>query len=212
MAFRCRQTAFDAVDGAHSAASNCHRVVALEQTTSRGAVDILIGAQSCGLDRVGAEAAQHRRQGQARQHHQAGQSIFAVAAGGWRNGGHPLRAQARNREAPMARPIDGTSTNQGRGRSARQQDCADGLGHHGPRREIQGAEAVAGGMRQASSRTGNTHWRGHDDVMQIWSFRGSGEPAWVNAPLLKCVFLFGTRSAQSIRASGHTCRITRPDT
>jgi hypothetical protein len=27
----------------------------------------------------------------------------------------------------------------------------DGLGHHGPGREIQGAEAVAGGMRQASS-------------------------------------------------------------
>jgi hypothetical protein len=29
---------FDAVDGAHSAASKCHRVVALEQTTLRGAV------------------------------------------------------------------------------------------------------------------------------------------------------------------------------
>jgi hypothetical protein len=28
----------DAVDGAHSAASKCHRVVALEQTTLRGAV------------------------------------------------------------------------------------------------------------------------------------------------------------------------------
>jgi hypothetical protein len=43
--------------------------------------------------------------------------------------------------------------------------------------------------------------------MQIRLFRGSGEPAWVNAPILKCAFLFGTRSAQSIRASGHTCRI-----
>ena len=29
---------FDAVDGAHSSASKCHRVVALEQTTLRGAV------------------------------------------------------------------------------------------------------------------------------------------------------------------------------
>ena len=29
---------FDAVDGAHSAASKCHRVVAIEQTTLRGAV------------------------------------------------------------------------------------------------------------------------------------------------------------------------------
>jgi transposase len=26
-----------------------------------------------------------------------------------------------------------------------------------------------------------TNWRGHDDVMQIRSFRGSGEPAWVIA-------------------------------
>jgi hypothetical protein len=30
--------AIDAVDGAHSAASKCHRMVALEQTTLRGAV------------------------------------------------------------------------------------------------------------------------------------------------------------------------------
>jgi ISXO2-like transposase domain len=37
--------------------------------------------------------------------------------------------------------------------------------------------------------------------MQIQSFRGSGEPVWVNALLLKCARLFGTRSAQSIRAS-----------
>src|SRR5260370_13253554 len=29
---------------------------------------------------------------------------------------------------------------------------------------------------------GNTNWRGHDDVMQIRSFRESGEPVWVNAP------------------------------
>jgi transposase len=38
------------------------------------------------------------------------QSIFAVAVGSWRNGGYPLRAQARNREAPLARSVDGTST------------------------------------------------------------------------------------------------------
>src|SRR5262249_23684103 len=25
------------------------------------------------------------------------------------------------------------------------------------------------------------NWRGHNDVMQTRSFRGSGEPAWVNA-------------------------------
>ena len=48
---------------------------------------------------------------------------------------------------PWLGAIDGAPTDQGGGRRARQQDCADGLGHHGPRREIQGAEAVAGGMR-----------------------------------------------------------------
>ena len=55
--------------------------------------------------------------------------------------------QARHAEAAVARTVDGAPTDQGGGRRARQQDCADGLGHHGPRREIQGAEAVAGGMR-----------------------------------------------------------------
>ena len=101
-------------------------------------------------DRVGAEAAHHRRQGQARQHHQAGQSVFAMAAGRRSNGRYPLRAQARHREASLARPVDGAPTHESGGRCARQQDCADGLGHHGPGREIQGAETVAGGMRYAS--------------------------------------------------------------
>ena len=31
-----------------------------------------------------------------------------------------------------------------------------------------------------------TNWRGHDDVMQKRSFRGSGEPAWVNASSNAC--------------------------
>jgi hypothetical protein len=48
--------------------------------------------------------------------------------------------------------------------------------------------------------------------MQTRSFRGSGEPAWVIAPLYKCVLTIGTRSAQSIRASGYIRRINRPDT
>lgn len=34
---------------------------------------------------------------------------------------------------------------------AREQDCENGLGHHGPQREIQRAETVAGGMRQAGN-------------------------------------------------------------
>src|SRR5512132_374472 len=73
----------------------------------------------------GAEAAHHRRQGQARQHHQAGQSIFAVAARRRRNGRDPLRAQARHREAALAWPVDGAPTHESGCRCARQQDCAD---------------------------------------------------------------------------------------
>jgi hypothetical protein len=33
------------------------------------------------------------------------------------------------------------------------------------------------------------NWRGHDDVMQTRSFRGSGEPAWVIASLNACLRL-----------------------
>jgi hypothetical protein len=51
------------------------------------------------------------------------------------------------------------------------------------------------------------NWRGHDDVMQIRSIRGSGEPVWVIA-LLKCALTIGTRSAQSIMASGFTAAQT----
>src|SRR5262249_38572198 len=37
-------------------------------------------------------------------------------------------------------------------------------------------------QRENVSRSiGNTNWRGHDDVMQKRSFRGSGEPVWVSA-------------------------------
>ena len=49
---------------------------------------------------------------------------------------HPLRAQARNAEATVARPVDGAPTHESGCRRPRQQDCADGLGHHGPRRKI----------------------------------------------------------------------------
>jgi hypothetical protein len=51
------------------------------------------------------------------------------------------------------------------------------------------------------------NWRGHDDVMQTRSIRGSGEPVWVIA-LLKCALTIGTRSAQSIMASGFTAAQT----
>jgi hypothetical protein len=51
------------------------------------------------------------------------------------------------------------------------------------------------------------NWRGHDDVMQTRSIRGSGEPVWVIA-LLNCALTIGTRSAQSIMASGFTAAQT----
>jgi hypothetical protein len=51
------------------------------------------------------------------------------------------------------------------------------------------------------------NWRGHDDVMQTRSIRGSGEPVWVIA-LIKCALTIGTRSAQSIMASGFTAAQT----
>src|SRR5499426_1362872 len=54
------------------------------------------------------------------------------------------------------------------------------MGHDGARRAVQGAEVVAGGLA-ASRRNSHRNWRGHDDVMQTRSFRGSGEPAWVIA-------------------------------
>jgi len=46
-----------------------------------------------------------------------------------------------------------------------------------------------------------------DEVMQTRSIRGSGQPVWVNASLNAC-FLIGTRSAQSIMASGFTAAQT----
>ena len=92
----------------------------------------------------------------------------------------PLRTKARHAEAAMAWTVDGAPPNQAGGRRTGKQDCADGLGHHRPRRSIQGAEAIAGGLKSPAE-TGNTYWRGHDDVMQIRSFRGSGEPVWVSA-------------------------------
>src|SRR5262249_51173746 len=60
-----------------------------------------------------------------------------------------------------------------------------GLGHDGARRALQGAEVVAGGLAVSTGKViGN--WRGHNDVMQTRSFRGSGEPAWVIASSNAC--------------------------
>ena len=75
-------------------------------------------------------------------------------------------------------------------------------------------EMIGGGLlviglftRFAALIASGENWRGHDDVMQTRSIRGSGEPVWVIA-LLKCALTIGTRSAQSIMASGFTAAQT----
>jgi hypothetical protein len=54
------------------------------------------------------------------------------------------------------------------------------VGHDGTPRAVQRAEGAVGGVGADEERV-TTNWRGHDDVMQIRSFRGSGEPARVIA-------------------------------
>jgi hypothetical protein len=55
------------------------------------------------------------------------------------------------------------------------------VGHDGTRRTLQGAEIALGSSIAKSRSRASMNWRGHDDVMQIRSIRGSGEPAWVIA-------------------------------
>jgi hypothetical protein len=110
---------------------------------------VRVGSQPGGVDWAGAQAAVERRQGQAWQYHQARQPIPAVAACRRRDGRHPLRTKARHAEAALAWTVDGAPPDQAGGRRTGKQDGADGLGHHRPRRSIQGAEAIAGGVRVA---------------------------------------------------------------
>ena len=85
-------------------------------------------------------------------------------------------------QAPaLAHGIIGTEADQGRRHRARQQHRTDGLGHDGARRALQGVEVVAGGVAVSSRQKVIRNWRGHNDVMQTRSFRGSGKPARVNA-------------------------------
>ena len=80
---------------------------------------------------------------------------------------------------------------------------------------VQGTEITAGSDLADRKQKASKNWRGHDDVMQIRSFRGSGEPA--RSSYYQCARWIGTRSAQSIRASrpsaastGRTRDRTRP--
>ena len=60
------------------------------------------------------------------------------------------------------------------------------------------------------------NWRGHDDVMQTRSIRGSGEPAWVIASLNACLRLGPDPrralwpAATSVAQTGRTRDRTRP--
>ena len=139
---------------------------------------VLVRPQPGGLDRACSQAAFDRRQGAARRDLKAGQSIFAMAARRRRHGCHPICAAARH-EAALARAYHGAPADQGRCRRAGQQDRTHGLGHDGAWRAVQGAKIAAGSG--IDEQVASTNWRGHDDVMQIRSFRGSGEPAWVIA-------------------------------
>src|SRR5580704_11441964 len=103
-----------------------------------------------------------------------------MAARCGRNGCHPIRASARH-EAALARAYHEPPANQSRCRRAGQQDRTYCLGHDGARGAVQGTEITAGSDLADRKQKASTNWRGHDDVMQIRSFRGSGEPARVIA-------------------------------
>jgi hypothetical protein len=71
-------------------------------------------------------------------------------------------------------------------------------------------------QRHSVSRAASENWRGHDDVMQIRSLRGSGKPVWVNA-LLSAPFRLGPDprtalgpAASRAASTGRTRDRTRP--
>src|SRR6516165_10877858 len=81
---------------------------------------------------------------------------------------------------------------------------------------IQGGERTAGSGIDGMELKVLTNWRGHDDVMQIRSIRGSGERAWVIASLNAC-FRLGPDprsalwpAATSVAQTGRTHDRTRP--
>jgi hypothetical protein len=141
---------------------------------------IFVRTQPSGLDWSCSKAAFDGWQGASRRDLKAGQSIFAMVAHRWIYGCHSIRAAARY-ETALARAYHGTSADQGRCCRAGQQNRTYGVGHDGTRRTLQGAEIALGSSIAKSRSRASMNWRGHDDVMQIRSIRGSGEPAWVIA-------------------------------
>ena len=102
-------------------------------------------------------------------------------------GCHPICATARYQEGSGSR----VSWNAGRSRSLPSHwptRCTHGLGHDGARERYKEPRLLP--WRHSRQRTETlTNWRGHDDVMQTRSFRGSGAPAWVSASLNACLRL-----------------------
>ena len=93
---------------------------------------------------VGAEAAHDRRQGQAWWHHQQGNRYlrWLLVTGAMAVIRYAQRHGTQKR--PWLGRIAGTPTDEGGCRRARQQDCTDGVGHHGIRGErYKEPEAVA---------------------------------------------------------------------
>ena len=98
---------------------------------------------------IGLVPKQHSTGGkeQARQHHQAGQSLLALAAGRRCHGRYPIRTPAWH-EAALAYANNSAPTDKGGGRCACQQDRTDGLGHHGHEARDTRSRAAAGSMNR----------------------------------------------------------------
>jgi hypothetical protein len=94
---------------------SCEASRRLEEIPGIGREAIPLGPQPCRLDRASAEAAFNRRQGQAWQHHQAGQSLLAMAPRRRRDGRHSLCSTARH-QAAVAHADHGPPTRKGRRR------------------------------------------------------------------------------------------------
>jgi len=101
-----------------------------------------IGARLLGLDRPSPEAKLERGPREARQHHQAGRSLFAQLVHGGRAGGHPLCQDPRHQTSPMACETARAPTNESRRDSTGQQDRAHGLGDDDQGRMLQGTSGA----------------------------------------------------------------------
>jgi transposase len=97
-----------------------------------GLEGILVWTQSGGLDWTGSQASFDQWQRPTWRNLKARQSIFAMAAGRWSYGSHPLCPTARH-QAIVAGSSDGAPSAQSCCRRTCQQNCTHGLGRDGAR-------------------------------------------------------------------------------